>query len=311
MPYADQSAATPKLPQPSLSPKQSDKLAVTGADIAQNPGKQQHGTKLAAGDSCATEAQQRDTPPPEISFDPLVDGMDEQSDEDAAKSDDELNEHGKTIKDFQPITPSTLSASSATTPLSSLSAQSSTGSSYAVDAMNGEYLIQLNIEIRPNAEHMDTILEGVKSFLSVLQSEDLSGCILPCFHDPARQLPPLTGTDEENFPTDNLRANKYIKVSNVWMLSQPPVDKSTLRSRLSIMQGATKSRTKKKPSKHAPKKSGGPVALYANVKIKTEIHPSLISETITGVDITLYHSKRSEYRSSNSNVGTRRPNMPY
>jgi hypothetical protein len=58
------------------------------------------------------------------------------------------------------------------------------------------------------------------------------------------------------------------------------------------MQVAAKSRSKKQSTKHAPKKSGGPVALYVNVKIKTEIHPSIISETITGVDITLYRLKR-------------------
>jgi hypothetical protein len=58
------------------------------------------------------------------------------------------------------------------------------------------------------------------------------------------------------------------------------------------MQVAAKSRSKKQSTKHAPKKSDGPVALYVNVKIKTEIHPSIISETITGVDITLYRLKR-------------------
>jgi hypothetical protein len=43
--------------------------------------------------------------PPEINFEPITDGAEEQSDEDAAKSDDECHQHGKTIKDFQPVTP--------------------------------------------------------------------------------------------------------------------------------------------------------------------------------------------------------------
>jgi hypothetical protein len=281
-------------------PTQEDQKQPAQGKKSVQPANLAHGSKdnhkpsdaTSIGQSPEIDGQQSDTPPPEISFDPLADRMEEQSDEDAAKSDDELQEHGKTIKDFQPLTPSTMSASSATTPLSSLSAPSSTGPSYAIDATNGEYLVQLSIEIRPNAEHMDTVLEGVKSFLKVLRSEDPTGCLLPRFNDPARPLPPLTGADNEDFPHDYLRANKYIKVSNVWMLSQPPIDKSTLRSRLSTMQESIKSRTKKQSSKKAPKKSGGPVALYVNVKIKTDIHPSLISEIITGVDITLYCSKR-------------------
>lgn len=242
-----------------------------------------HPQKGAGKKSCANA----------VAFDPDYGGTDDISDEDAAKSDEEWKEHGLTLKDITPRTPLVISPTLTGTPTSTISTASQSRASTSVDASNGEFLIQLSVELRPNMEHMDTVIAGVKAFLEVLQREDPTACILPRFIDPRCPIPALRNVSDEQFPSDYLRANKYIKVSNAWVLSQPPVDKDTLRRRLADMQSSiTSSKRKKGKSKTSSRTSSGPTSLYAGIKVKTAVHPSVIDEVITGVDITLSRTQR-------------------
>ena len=55
----------------------------------------------------------------------------------------------------------------------------------------------------------------------------------PCISSPQttavhQPLPPLKSAKDKFFPTNYLRANKYLKAKSMWFLSQPPLDKDTL-----------------------------------------------------------------------------------
>jgi hypothetical protein len=208
----------------------------------------------------------------------------EPSDEEAAQSDDDVHMHDCTLKATRP-TPTVTTA----TPTSATS--SITTPSDILDPNSGEYLIQLTIELKPNKEHTDRLVEGVKDFLSFFQKEDKSACILPRISLPPTSPPKLINADAKDFPSDYLSINKYVKVTNAWLLSQPPVDKDTLRQRLTSYQTVQEKRGKKQKQRKSKTKSTGPTALYTLVKIHTTVPTTRIQEVIQGTEICLSRSK--------------------
>lgn len=125
------------------------------------------------------------TPSPTVNFH-LPDFVEEeQSDENVTKSNDEYVERGKTLKGILPIPPST---SSPAQPTLSTSTTLHSLSSTQIHSVNVQYLLQLNTEIQPNAEHIVTVKEGVKAFLQVLLHKDPLEELSP---SPITQLAPL------------------------------------------------------------------------------------------------------------------------
>ena len=116
-------------------------------------------------------------------------------------------------------------------------------------------MIQLSIELSPNKEHVDRLIEGLKDFLSFFQKEDESASIMPRIQQHAASLTPLRNTSAKDFPSDYLQINRYVKVTNAWILSQAPIDKETLRQCLATFQ-SDQARRRKGKSADAPQKNG-------------------------------------------------------
>ena len=150
---------------------------------------------------------QREAPtkssPQEVTISREEASIEDATDEDAAKSDDDIVRHDITLKSgaLSYSTPSPPAFDDTTPTLTSSSLSTLTD---ILELGSGEYLVQLSIELKPNKDHIDRLLEGVKAFLKFFQNEDGPASIMPRVQDTRRQLKPLRDVNECQFPTNYL-----------------------------------------------------------------------------------------------------------
>ena len=107
-------------------------------------------------------------------------------------------------------------------------------------------------------------------------------------------LPLLSDINDNSFLCDYLAANKYLKVTNAWLLSQASAGNDTPKKRFLSLQ--TDLHTNEKRERRRKGKNlkciGGPTALWAILEIHTVFQSSCIQEAFTGADIGLSSLKK-------------------
>ena len=136
------------------------------------------------------------------SFDPLTlaiklgirpQTVDDDSEGEAYGSDNEIPLNEMMLKDVVPGTPSTISSGS------TLSDDHSARSEL-LDPDGGVYMINLNVEIKPNMAHTERALEATKVVLDLIQTEDKSAQWVAKSTVAGKTLPNLKSSKDKNYP---------------------------------------------------------------------------------------------------------------
>jgi hypothetical protein len=120
-----------------------------------------------------------------------------------------------------------------------------------LDGKDGQYLINVELQIIPGQEHTETLFQKTKDLLQYIQRADptaefLSRTTLP----DGKPHPSLTSPNDKNWPTTFLAAQNWIHTSMEYLFKLPPVSEKQLQ---------------------ADPSTKGPVSIYATLRLRTSI----------------------------------------
>ena len=208
---------------------------------------------------------------------------DDSSDGETAQSSDERSStlmQNQTPKDNRTHT----NISSASSALSSLSDPH--GHS---DGKNGQYLINIELQLIPGQEHTDTLFQKTKELLQYIQQADPTAVFLSRTTLPnGSPHPALSSPTDKHWPTSFLAAQNWVYTSMDYLFKLPPITEQQLQTRLAARQNKDTQRTERPNSKNKTDSSPsdkGPVAIYVTMRLRTNI-PQFDS-LLTSINIDL------------------------
>jgi hypothetical protein len=209
--------------------------------------------------------------------------VDDSSDGEAAHSGDEKTPHLQQTLLHRNIR-------SHTTSPSSLSALSSVTDPHAqADGENGQYLINIELQLVPGQEHTDTLFQKTRDILTYIQQADPTAAFLSRTTLPnGKPHPALSSPTDKHWPTTFLAAQNWVHTSMDYLFKLPPITEQQLQSRLSARLTKDTHQIERPPSKtkpNLPTSDKGPVALYITMRLRTSI-PHFDS-LLTSVNIDL------------------------
>jgi hypothetical protein len=173
---------------------------------------------------------------------------------------------------------------------SSLSALSSVSDPHAhSDGENGQYLINVELQLVPGQEHTDTLFQKTRDLLTYIQQADPTAAFLSRTTLPnGKPHPALSSPTDKHWPTTFLAAQNWVHTSMDYLFKLPPITEHQLQARLSSRQTKEAYQTERpshKPKTNLPTSDKGPVALYITMRLRTNI-PHFDS-LLTSVNIDL------------------------
>ena len=173
------------------------------------------------------------------------------------------------------------------------------------DGTNGQYLINVELQLTPGQEHIDTLCQKTRELLKYIQQADPTAAFLSRTSLPnGSPNHSLTSPTDSNWPTMYLAAQNWFYTSMDYLFKLPPITEKQLQSRLAIRQrkdthGSESQSTRTKPE--TPPVDKGPVAIYLTMRLRTSIpqFDSLLTSTLT------YANTTSKSLEKHSNHGTR------
>jgi hypothetical protein len=218
----------------------------------------------------------------------------EESDGEAAQSGDEKSPPKLNLKDIAP-TPSVVTNSS-NTAFSSLS--HNTDPSLIIDPNSGQHLITVEIQLQPNKEHLEVLLEETRRLLDYVQELDSTArFVSKDLGADNKPYPDLTSSKDKHWPKNFANAQHWFQIPAGFVFAQPPVTEKQLQARLEtrhnryrMSDGDSKRRKSKRSDDNEDK---GPTSVYITVNLCTAIPKiSVILESMK-IDLRKYNVRVS------------------
>ena len=157
------------------------------------------------------------------------------------------------------------------------------------DGDNGQYLINVEIQLVPGQEHIETLFQQMRELLRYIQHADSTAALLSrTTKEDGTPYPPLTSPTDQNWPTTFLAAQNWIHTSMAYLFKLPPITEKQLQGRLTSRLRRENNDTEPPLNKAKTEKtenSKGPTSMYATVRLRTAI-PQLDS-LLTSINIDL------------------------
>ena len=207
---------------------------------------------------------------------------DDDSDGDAAHSGDEKIPTPMNIAD---ASPATLDRGESTTPTTP--AQSTADPSKVLDGTNGQYLLNVEIQLQPKVEHLQVLFTETKTLLSYIQQVDTQAKFMSKAQQPdGTTFPPLQSPSDKHWPSSYLAAQNWYQTSMGYLFQQDPITEQQLTSRLESKYSLRTQESTKSSKKHENKpESKGPTSMYATINLYTA-YPN-IHKLVESVNVDL------------------------
>jgi hypothetical protein len=204
------------------------------------------------------------------------------SDGDAAHSGDEKMPPPMNIADASPATSDRRESTAPSTP-----AHSTADPSKVLDGTNGQYLLNVEIQLQPKAEHLQVLFTETKTLLSYIQQVDTQAKFMSKAQQPdGTPFPPLQSPSDKHWPSSYLAAQNWYQTSMGYLFQQDPITEQQLTSRLenknSLRTRESTKSSKKQESNHENK---GPTSMYATINLYTA-YPN-IHKLVESVNVDL------------------------
>jgi hypothetical protein len=204
---------------------------------------------------------------------------DEDSDGDAAHSGDEKTPTPMNISEASTANSNIEEATTPTTPAQS--------SSKVFDGTNGQYLLNVEIQLQPGVEHLQVLFTETKTLLSYVQQVDTQAKFMSKAQQPdSTPFPPLLSPSDKHWPSSYLTAQNWYQTSMGYLFQQDPITEQQLSSRLESKKNLrTQESTKSSKKQENKLENKGPTSMYATVNLYTA-YPN-IHKLVESVNVDL------------------------
>jgi len=210
----------------------------------------------------------------------------EESDEEAAQSGDERTPLPLKLQDVCAMDTDT--AGSTLTNLSSLS--HTTGPSKVLDGTDGQYLLNIEIQLQPGMEHLQVLFTETKTLLSYIQQVDKDAqFISKALQTNGSPYPPLKSPTDKHWPSSYLAAQNWYQSSMGYLFRQDPISDKQLIARLDSKKGRLKRDATQLSTKKDTHEEKGPTSMYATMNLCTK-YPN-IKQLLDSVNVDLRKNK--------------------
>ena len=118
------------------------------------------------------------------------------------------------------------------------------------DGVNGQYLINVEFQLIPGQEHIDTLFQKMRELLQYIQQADPTAVFLSRTSLPdGSPHPSLTSPADDNWPTTFLSAQNWVFTSTDYLFKLPPITEKQLQARLTARQRRANHNTEPPPTK--------------------------------------------------------------
>jgi hypothetical protein len=222
----------------------------------------------------------------DIDFPPRESPWQAESDDDAAQSGDERAPPSLNLQDVCPMDTDT--AESTLTNPSSLS--NTTDPFKILDGTNGQYLLNIEIQLQPGAEHLHVLFTETKNLLSYIQQVDSDAQFMSkVLQSDGSPYPPLKSPSDKHWPSSFLAAQNWYQSSMGYLFRQDPVSEKQLLARLDNKKGRLKRDATRLSTKHDTKEEKGPTSMYTTMNLYTK-YPN-IQRLLDSVNVDLRKNK--------------------
>ena len=204
--------------------------------------------------------------------------------EDAIDSDNDVMTEKKNLQDIvnESVATPLTDASTFSTPsnMSNISTFTET-----LEPNSGQFILQVTIQLVPKQDHVDTMVEGIKTVLASFKKLDANAHFISKeLNARGSHLEPIVSPSDKHFPSDYITFEQYFQCTNPWAISEHPISEKTLQARLDRQRNRTKNQDGDKKRSNT-KEDKGPTALYVNVHLGSH-YPNMMN-AITTLNIDL------------------------
>jgi hypothetical protein len=178
-----------------------------------------------------------------------------ESDDDAAHSGDERTPPSLNLQDICALDTDT--AESTLTNPSSLS--NTTDPSKILDGSDGQYLLNIEIQLQPGTEHLHVLFAETKNLLSYIQQVDQDAQFMSkVLQSDGSPYPPLKSPSDKHWPSSFLATQNWYQSSMGYLFHQDPVSEKQLLARLDNKKDTSNETLLDSPLNRTPKKRKAP-----------------------------------------------------
>ena len=209
-----------------------------------------------------------------------------ESDDDAAQSGDERTPPSLNLHDVCALDTDT--AESTLTNPSSLS--HTTDPFKILDGSDGQYLLNIEIQLQPGTEHLHVLFAETKNLLSYIQQVDGDAQFMSkVLQSDGSPYPPLKSPSDKHWPSSFLAAQNWYQSSMGYLFRQDPVSEKQLLARLDNKKGRLKRDATRLSTKQDTQEEKGPTSMYTTMNLYTK-YPN-IQRLLDSVNVDLRKNK--------------------
>jgi hypothetical protein len=192
---------------------------------------------------------------------------DETLDDEAAHSGDE---RAPTPMNLADANEDTLDTGSTTMP-QTLAKLDTADTSKVFDGTNGQYLLNVEIQLQPGKEHLQVLFTETKALLTYIQQVDPKAKFMSKTLQPdGTPFLPLKSSSDKHWPSSYLAAQNWYQTSMGYLFQQEPITEQQLSSRLEGKRGRmTRKTTKSSNTQNNQPEEKGPTSMYATINLYT------------------------------------------